>query len=46
MFTHATRGDTAPAPTGWRPSLVLPALLTLLRALPARANEHTPTGVA
>ena len=31
----------------WRPPLVLPALLTLLKAYPARAEEHVPThGIA
>jgi NTE family protein len=46
MFTHATGGAAIPSPWRWRPPLVLPALLALLKALPARADEHTPTGVA
>ena len=46
MFTQAARGAADPA--RWsvlRPPLVLPALLALLKTLPARAGEHTPTGV-
>jgi NTE family protein len=46
LFTHATRGANVPSTWSWRPPLVLPALLTLLRALPARAHEHTPTSAA
>jgi len=46
MFTHATRGAAIPSSWRWRPPLVLPALLALLKALPARADRHTPTGVA
>jgi NTE family protein len=45
MFTHATGGAAIPSPWSWRPPLVLPALLTLLKALPPRTDEHTPTGV-
>jgi NTE family protein len=47
MFTQAARGVADPS--RWsllRPPLALPALLALLKALPAHAEEHTPTGVA
>jgi NTE family protein len=46
MFTHATRAAAVPSAWNWRPPLVLPALLALLKALPARTEERTPTGVA
>jgi NTE family protein len=46
MFTQATRAASIPPNWNWRPPLVLPALLALLKVLPANANQHTPTGVA
>ena len=47
MLTQAARGVAASSTWNMRPPLVLPALLTLLKAFPARAEEHTPThGIA
>ena len=46
MLAQAARGVAAQSTWSTRPPLVLPALLALLKALPARAAEHTPTGVA
>ena len=46
MFTHTAHAAAVPSSWSWRPPLVLPALLALLKALPARADQHTPTGVA
>jgi NTE family protein len=42
MFTQVARSSAVPAPWSLRPPLVLPALLALLKALPARAEEHAP----
>jgi NTE family protein len=42
MFAHTTRA-AAPSPGKWRPPLVLPALLPLLKAHPAHAEGHAPT---
>ena len=46
IFSQASRGAAIPPTRNLRPPLVLPALLALLKALPARADEHTPTGIA
>jgi NTE family protein len=43
MFTHAAYTARTPSAWNWRSPLVLPALLPLLRALPAHAEEHAPT---
>jgi len=47
MLTQAARGVADPARwSALRPPLALPALLTLLKALAAHAEEHASTGVA
>jgi NTE family protein len=47
MFTHAARSTATSAARSRRPALVLPALLPLLRMLPARPDEQAQTsGIA